>query len=85
MYKKRRPGRAGLGLAPTPLLSDVGYNGHRNGFFDNPVSVISRWICDTNVVGAARREARPGRRFFTFKGRCVSIWHPKRLTMNDHR
>ena len=78
MYKKRRPGRAGLGLAPTPLLSDVGYNGHRNGFFDNPVSVISRWICDTNVVGAARREAHPGRRGFMFKGRCVSIWHPKR-------
>ena len=26
---------------------------------DNPVSVIFRFIFDSNVVGAARREARP--------------------------
>ena len=62
MYKKRRPGRAGLGLAPTPLGSDVGYNGHRNGIFDNFVSVDFHWLFDSNVVGASRREALPGRR-----------------------
>ena len=45
---------------PTPLGSDVGYNGHRNGFFDNPVSLIFRGSSDINVVGAARREALPG-------------------------
>ena len=76
MYKNRRPGRAGLRRAPTALGSDVGYNGHRNGFFDNPVSLIFCCISDPNVVGASRRGALPGRRFFTFKGRGVSIWHP---------
>ena len=47
--------------------ADVGYNDHRNGIFDNPVSVISRCLCDTNVVGASRRGARPGRRFLYSK------------------
>ena len=76
MYKKRRPGWAGLGLAPTALGSDVGYNGYRNGFFDNHVSLIFCCISDPNVVGAARRGARPDLRFFVFEGRGVSIWHP---------
>ena len=30
--------------------SDVGYNGHRNGVYEKPVSVISRWICDTKTT-----------------------------------
>ena len=62
-YKKRRPERAGLRLAPTALGSNVGYNGHRNGFFDNPVSLIFCCISDPNVVGASHRGARPGRRW----------------------
>ena len=33
-------GRAGLRLAPTALWSEVGYNGPRNGIFDNFVSGI---------------------------------------------
>jgi len=65
MYKNRRPGRA-----------DVGYNGQRNGFFDNPVPLIFCCISDSNVVGASHRGALPGRRFFVFKGRGVSFWHP---------
>jgi hypothetical protein len=44
-------------------VSDVGYNGHRNGIFDNFVSVDFHWHFDPNVVGAARREAHPGLRF----------------------
>ena len=69
-------GRAGLRPAPTTLRSDVGYNGQRNGIFDNFVSVDFHWSFDSNVVGAARREALPGRRFFVFEGRGVSFWHP---------
>jgi len=64
-YKNRRPGWACLWPAPTALGSDVGYNGHRNGFFDDPVSLIFCCISDPNVVGAAPREAHPGRRFYT--------------------
>ena len=48
--KTRRPGWAGLWPAPTTLGSDVGYNGHRNGFFDNPVSLVFCCISDPNVV-----------------------------------
>ena len=51
--------RGGLGLAPTALESDVGYNGQENGFFDIPVSLIFRWSFDPNVVGAPRRGAHP--------------------------
>ena len=76
--KKRRPGWACLRRAPTPLLSYVQADGRRNGIFENFDSVNFRWSSDPNVVGAARREARPGLRVFMFKGRCVSIWHPKR-------
>ena len=84
-YKKGRPGRAGLRLAPTPLGSDVGYKDQGNGFFDESVSLIFRWRFDINVVGASHRGALPGLLGFTFKGRCVSICHPKRLTTKDQR
>ena len=37
------------------------YENLGNGFFDNSVSVIFRCSYDSNVVGAPRRGARPGR------------------------
>ena len=81
-YKKRRPGRAGLRLAPTALLSDVEYNGHRNGFFDNPVSLIFCCISDPNVVGASRRGAHPGRRVSCSKADAQYLASE---TLNDER
>ena len=66
--------------------SDVGYNGHRNGFFDNPVFLISCWSSDPNVVGAPRRGARPGRpEGYTFNGKCpaFAIHNDERLTMHQ--
>ena len=84
-YQNRRPGWAGLRLAPTALLSDVEYNGHRNGFFDNPVSLIFCCISDPNVVGASRREAHPGRRVSRSKADAAAsgIRNDERLTMNQ--
>ena len=62
MKKTGGHGRAGLRHAPTSLQSNVRFNGYRKGIFDNPISMIFRCILDSNVVGAARRGARPGRR-----------------------
>lgn len=61
-YEIRRPGRAGLWHAPTPLVPEVGDMGQENGFFDNPVSVIFHWSADPNAVGDCRRRALPGLR-----------------------
>jgi len=83
--KKRRPGWACLRRAPTALLSYVQADGHRNGIFDNFVSVNFRCSFDPNVVGAARREAHPGLRVSRSKAdACASgIRNDKRQTMNQ--
>ena len=60
--------------------SDVGYNGHRNGVYEKPVSVISCCIFDTNVVGASHRGAHPGRRFFCSR---ADAQHLASETLND--
>ena len=74
--KNPRPGRAGLGHAPTTLVSGYRASGPRNGSIDNPVPVVSVEINDPNDVGARRRQARPGRpKDRKFKSRCPRIWY----------
>ena len=81
IYENRRPGRAGLWLAPTALGSEVGYNGPGNGMFDTSVSGIFCWTADTNGVGAPRREALPWPPVFHVQRQMRE--HLASKTMND--
>ena len=57
-----------------------------NGYFDDPVSLIFCWSSESNVVGAPRRGARPGRpEGYTFNGKCpaFAIHNDERPTMHQ--